>query len=194
MPRTKVLTDIELLRIAIAIATERGSENVTFSALSKRAHLAPSTLVQRFGTKQALLSSAAALCFADMSTILTAARQNHTPLTAIEDGIVAMAGSIESVHSYANGLGLFGISLSEPKAYLGLKSSAQRLHNELSTMVKEAIEARELQPVDADQLAYGLHAMYEGAIITWTMHQDGTATDWMRDRFRQFIKPYITEK
>ena len=58
MPRTRVKTDADVLDAALVVVRELGPAALTFAALSARVGLAPSTLVQRFGTKAGLLQAA----------------------------------------------------------------------------------------------------------------------------------------
>jgi AcrR family transcriptional regulator len=58
MPRKRMITDEELLDHALLVLREAGPDGLTFGAVAKQAGLAASTIVQRFGSKPALLRSA----------------------------------------------------------------------------------------------------------------------------------------
>lgn len=55
MPRPKSITDDKLMDIALEVIQNVGPEKFTLQDISKKASLSPSTLVQRFGSKTALL-------------------------------------------------------------------------------------------------------------------------------------------
>ena len=195
MSRSKKLTDDQVLQDAIRFVGKHGVESLTFSTLSKQVGLAPATLVQRFGTKQNLLAMAAERCFSEINNTLDTARQQYaSPLKALEEGIVHMSVTIGSPQTYANGLALFAICLSDAEAYVLLQASARQLHNDLRSMLDACVEASELKPLDTDKAAYALHALYEGTITTWSMHKEGTAADWVRKHFKIFIQPYVADK
>ena len=58
MPRRKTLSDDDLLDRALYVMRRVGPEGVTFAAVAAETGLSPATLVQRFGTKNALLHAA----------------------------------------------------------------------------------------------------------------------------------------
>lgn len=58
MPRNRTIADEVILDAALALAETSGPGALTFQALSGAVGLAPATLVQRFGTKAALLQAA----------------------------------------------------------------------------------------------------------------------------------------
>jgi AcrR family transcriptional regulator len=60
MPRKRTITDEVLLDRALLVAREVGPDGLTFGAVAERAGLAASTIVQRFGTKPALLRAGSA--------------------------------------------------------------------------------------------------------------------------------------
>ncbi|GHC64888.1 helix-turn-helix domain-containing protein [Limoniibacter endophyticus] len=55
MPRQKSRPDSEILESALALMHERGPEGLTFASLAERTGLSAATLVQRFGSKPAMV-------------------------------------------------------------------------------------------------------------------------------------------
>ena len=58
MSRRKIMTDGEVLDSALVIIRKYGPDGLTFASLSANCGLSGATLVQRFGSKPALLKSA----------------------------------------------------------------------------------------------------------------------------------------
>lgn len=58
MPRKRTIPDEDLLDAALELVHQEGPEALTFGALAARTGLAGSTLVQRFGSRRALLRAA----------------------------------------------------------------------------------------------------------------------------------------
>jgi AcrR family transcriptional regulator len=87
MPRKRSVSDEAILDAALRIAETAGPAALTFQALSAEAGLAPATLVQRFGTKAALLQAALlrAWDMLDEATADADAEAGDGP-----DGVVAM--------------------------------------------------------------------------------------------------------
>lgn len=58
MPRTKLQTDEEVLTRALEVLIEKGPQKVTLPDVGRATGLSPSTLIQRFGSKQKLVERA----------------------------------------------------------------------------------------------------------------------------------------
>lgn len=60
MPRSKIIPDTEIFALIRRLLKEGGDKAVAFGSISRETGLAPSTLVQRFGTRDAMVQSALA--------------------------------------------------------------------------------------------------------------------------------------
>ena len=58
MPRTRTVPDAEILNLVCAQLAQTGEKSVTFASISAQTGLAAPTLVQRFGTRDAMQSAA----------------------------------------------------------------------------------------------------------------------------------------
>jgi AcrR family transcriptional regulator len=78
MPRNRTISDQDVLDRALLVVRASGPDALTFGALAPRVGLAPSTIVQRFGTKAALLRAALSRAW-DRLDDETAAAVEHAP-------------------------------------------------------------------------------------------------------------------
>jgi AcrR family transcriptional regulator len=105
MPRTKTLSDKEVLAAAHRLMHEAGPEALTFDSLARACGLSPATLVQRFKTKAGLKRATLMQAWdqLDDRTASLAASIPKTPAGAIEM-LVALSGSYGGIEAYAEGL------------------------------------------------------------------------------------------
>lgn len=105
MPRTKTLSDEDVLKIAHRLMHETGPDALTFDALAKACGLSPATLVQRFKTKAGLKRATLMLAWdqLDEKTETLAGSLPKTPAGAIEM-LVGLSGSYGGIEAYAEGL------------------------------------------------------------------------------------------
>ena len=96
MPRNRTVSDQDLLDGALLVVRASGPDALTFGALAPRVGLAPSTIVQRFGTKAALLQAALSLAW-DRLDDATAAADGHAALepAGVVDLLVELSGQYD---------------------------------------------------------------------------------------------------
>jgi AcrR family transcriptional regulator len=105
MPRTKTLSDREVLATAHRLMHGAGPEALTFDSLAKASGLSPATLVQRFKTKAGLKRATLMQAWdqLDEKTASLASSLPKTPAGAVEM-LVALSGSYGGIETYAEGL------------------------------------------------------------------------------------------
>jgi AcrR family transcriptional regulator len=105
MPRTKTLSDKDVLAAAHRLMHATGREALTFDALAKVSGLSPATLVQRFKTKAGLKRATLMQAWdqLDEKTASLAGSLPKTPAGAVEM-LVALSGSYGGIEAYAEGL------------------------------------------------------------------------------------------
>lgn len=192
MPRNRTITDQEVLEAAIRLVGKEGVGEVTFASLGDVVGLAPSTLVQRFGTKQGLLAAATEHCLQTMGlTFEQAARRHDSPLAALRAGLVAAAGSITSAQEFANGQAFLYLGLTDAVLSQKLQDTLRQMCDEVEVLLKKAITAEEIVPTDTYKLAQVIQAVYEGATITWAVYRQNSIEAWVGELTNEVIKPYI---
>src|SRR5919204_6661796 len=97
-PRTR--TDDELLDAAFRAVGAVGPARLTLADVAAEAGVAPATLVQRFGSKRALLVAAAARAAQRAAHALPPPRD--APLTALTDRLVALTEPVRDPAAFAN--------------------------------------------------------------------------------------------
>lgn len=191
MPRSRTISDKEVLDTTIRLVGLHGVDKLTFAALSTHTGLAAATLVQRFGTKQQLLTAVTKHCLQSMVPIMVKAQHEHaSPLQAIYAAFGMMARSITSVREFANGQVFFYLALTDPETNALLHKSMTESRDKIEQLLRDAMRANELKPCETKALALTLQSVYEGAITTWLVYQEDSIETWVNDRLIEATSPY----
>src|SRR5262245_34093016 len=115
MPRTKTLSDRDVLQAAHRLLHEAGPDGLTFATLGQACGLSPSTLVQRFKSKPQLLPGTLSYAWdrLDEKTAALAGKVAKTPAGAIEL-LTALSGDYGGIEAYADGLLILREDLRDP--------------------------------------------------------------------------------
>lgn len=191
MARTRTVTDESLLDAAIELIMREGPARLTFAALGRQTRLAPATLVQRFGTKDALLVAAAEHCLGDISRAFEIARQGHTaPLEALIAALTSLTEQIDSVATFANGLAFLQMDLMHPRLHELTCQGETQMQDQIKECLDDAIAAKELLPCSTRDLAVTIQTAYHGALVTWAIYQTATLGEWLTMRLEDILRPY----
>ena len=96
MPRKRTISDEALLDAALVLVRADGPDSLTFAALAASSGLAAPTIVQRFGTKRALLRAALSSAW-DKLDADTAAADEGAPMgtAGVVELLVALSGQYD---------------------------------------------------------------------------------------------------
>jgi AcrR family transcriptional regulator len=163
MPRKRTIPDEAILDAALRIAETAGPAALTFQALSAEAGLAPATLVQRFGTKAALLQAALlrAWDLLDVATAEADAEAGDGP-----DGVVAMLVALAGQYDpseEADQILLLREDLRDPV----LRARGQAWIATLEVAVERRLPDA---PPGVGRLVVSL---WQGSLTVWQFHRDG---------------------
>jgi len=187
--------DEKILEATIQLVSDQGVDKLTFASLGEQVELSPSTLVQRFGTKQRLLSLTTKHCLQSMGAIIeTSQNESHSPLQAAYAAFASMAQAVTGVREFANGQVFFYLALTDPDTYAILQTSMRQACEKTQQLLDEAVVAHELKPCDTTALALTLQTTYEGAITTWLAYQEGSVEEWVTKRLTAVVEPYKTNE
>jgi AcrR family transcriptional regulator len=191
MPRPKQTSDDEILETGARLMSELGPGGLTFQSLAHQAGVSPATLVQRFGTKDAMIVSIAK--HAGKGFVQTFAKLNSDiknplqRLVAFGDVFAALMGTPAT---FANNLAFFQLDLINPELNAMTRESYHDFRALLEATVREAIEQELLKDADSCSLATLLHATYQGSLMNWAIYQQDSATEYMRTNVKLLLEQY----
>jgi len=173
-----------------------GPRELTLAAIAREAGVTAAVLVQRFGSKRALLLALSEKYAAEAGNFMAAlARQHSSPLAALRAYADCMAGMASSPAAVARSLAYLQIDLTDPDFRKPLARQARVTRTALRRLVQAAQTAGELAlTVDAAQLARTIETVLSGSMLTWAFSRQGTAAQWIRADLDAVLAPYLSKK
>jgi len=195
-PRPRKVSDTQLFAAAHAVMSRVGPRELTLAAIAREAGVTAAVLVQRFGSKRAMLLALFEEAAGGAKDFLTDLRKQHaSPLAALFAYADCMSGMASSPAALARNLAYLQIDLTDPDFHKLLMKQARTTRAGLRALVEGAVEAgelaRNLAPV---QLARTIEAILSGSMLTWAFYRQGTATQWIRTDLEAVLAPYLRKR
>jgi AcrR family transcriptional regulator len=195
-PRPRKVTDDQLFAAVQAVMSRVGPRELTLDAIAKEAGVTAAVLVQRFGSKRALLLALFKKVSSEGGTFIDDLAGKHaSPLAALRAYADCMAGMATSPAALARNLAYLQIDLTDPEFRKHLAKQARATRAGFRRLLKTAVEERELKPVaDPKRLARTVEALLSGSMLTWAFYRKGSASEWMRSDLDSVLAPYVTKR
>ncbi|GAA2759509.1 TetR/AcrR family transcriptional regulator [Actinopolymorpha rutila] len=191
MPRVKNLSDEAVLAGVLRLVQRIGPEGFTLAAAGAEVGLSASTLVQRFGSKRALLLAADRWALERWVGGMDEVPSGGPALDRLIAGLVHTVEPETRAEEMANSVSLLQIALADSEFHASTRDGAVRLRAKIVERLREATTNKELRPgTDIDALAELVEITYHGAMISWAIHRDGRLVTSLRARFAQLLQPY----
>jgi AcrR family transcriptional regulator len=195
-PRPRKASDEQIYAAAHAVINRLGPTEWTLADVAAEAGLTAGALVQRFGSKRALmvaLTEQAAAATAEMFEMLRT--EQRSPLATVRVYVECMAGMATSPGTLAHHLAYLQRDLLDPELHRNVREQARRTRAEIRALLQEAIAAGEVIPrTDTEALARMVEVTVSGSLMTWAFYLDGAAADWMVHDLKQALRPVLTRK
>jgi AcrR family transcriptional regulator len=180
MPRPKLKSDEDVLDLAMTLMRKGGPEALSFAALSAVAGLSGATLVQRFGSKEALVRAALLRAW-DALDALTArldaeAGEGAEGAVAILAGLSAGYGDIDA---HADGLRILREDFRDPALRARGRAWIATLTSALGRRV-------------GDDRAGTLLALWQGTVMLWGFAPDRPLRQMVGERARDYLRDRAT--
>src|SRR5262245_43805597 len=190
-PRPRQASDEDILKAAFRAISRLGPARMTLADVAGEAGVSAAALVQRFGSKRALLLAAAADAAGGGDYIFPQLRATYrSPFQALLGMADCMALMGETPEAIANSLAFLQIDLTDPEFHAHALRSSSGTRDGIRALVRDAIKARELKPCDAARLASALQATMNGSMLNWAIHREGTLVAWIRRDLKAVLEPY----
>jgi AcrR family transcriptional regulator len=194
--RPRKASDDEVFAAALRMMAELGPQQITLADIAAEAGLTAGALVQRFGSKRALLlalSEKSAQSTGAMFESLRAADPSPlATLFAFGDCMAQMGGSPEAL---AHHLMWLQQDLTDPdfRRFTLLQARASR--RELQRLIAEAVaQGLMKRTVDPARLARAVEITVGGSLMTWAVYQEGKASSWVRQDLEALLAPQMTAR
>jgi AcrR family transcriptional regulator len=192
-PRPRKASDDEVFAAATRVMARCGPAELTLAMIASEAGLTAGALVQRFGSKRALLLALAERFATEADQLFAGLRAAwSSPIAALRAYAACMANLGTSATALANNLSWLQQDLTDPEFRRLTQIQARASRRELQRLVEDAIAQRELDAgVDPGGLARAIEVTVSGSLMTWAIHQEGTCRAWVEHDFQVLLKPYL---
>ncbi|MBS3904404.1 MAG: TetR/AcrR family transcriptional regulator [Simkania sp.] len=190
MPPKKTIDDALVLEKALLVISELGPETFTLADIGKVVGLAPATLMQRFGSKQALLIKAAKHVPAKLSVDLEKLKARAlTWDVELVELLSQMPEGFGTRQEIANSLGLLKLDMVDPELHLIARQLFEQLKERIKELLEQAKSQGKLTPKsDVDALAWELDALRHGLVIQWALSGDGSLQQWLQKGLQNYLE------
>lgn len=191
-PRPRTVPDDDILQATARIIGRLGPSRFTLADVGAEVGLSPATLVQRFGTKRALMLALVRSSIDGVEDAFTRLRARHSsPLAALMGAATQMAAMAESPETLANHLAFLQLDLSDPEFHAAAREQHLKQLAGYRALIDESCAAGELRECDADRLARTISAVTGGSLIGWAIERQGKAREYVRADVRAVLEPYL---
>ena len=192
MARPRKASDSEIFAATQQVMMRLSPTQWTLADVAGEVGLTAGALVQRFGSKRALLINVAERWASESPAALEQLRDEHSsPLAALfayAQGIACMG---ESPDMLAHHLSYLQNDLVDPELRLCLRSQAEAGREFFVELLDDAVAAGELtESTDTAVLARAVETAVNGSLMTWAIYQDGSAEEWMERDLESTLSPY----
>lgn len=175
MARPRTVTDEHLLAAASS-AIGRHGPGFTLADVGREAGVAPATLVQRFGSKAAMLAALAEAGSAQGLAAMRAAAAAAPPgAPAVAAALRAAADGLDDPATAPNHLAQLGADLADPVTRRSVRDDQRAVRGEVERLLRDAPGlGRAPAPAEA---AEALVAIWNGTLLAWSLQPRGALGD-----------------
>ena len=192
-PRPRKASDADVFAAAARVMGRVGPADLTLSAIAAEAGVTAGALVQRFGSKLALLRTLSKGTAEYTSTVAADLRAAHaSPLAALFAYARCVAGLAPSPAALARNLAYLQLDLTDRYLYPPLLRQAQATRQAYRTFLADAVRHGELDAAtDVDALARAVDTAVSGSLMTWAVYREGPAADWIERDVQAVLGPFL---
>lgn len=187
MPRPRTIPDEQILDGLERVLHERGPHDFTLGDVARETGLAPATLLQRFGTKRALVEAFARRAAGRTATVLAGAAPG---IAGLRKALVDLASPLGQRKRMANSLALLLEDVRDPSLGVAAREHADAMEAAIERHLRAAIASGELLHTDAKTLARTILTAYNGALVLWAIRGKGSIAEAVGAAIDAVVAPY----
>jgi len=180
----------------VRVMQRRGPAELTLREIAAEAGVTAGALVQRFGSKRAMLLAHARYAAATGDVGVTVPRpRTSSPLEALRSVTAVHAQLAGSPRAALRNLAYLHSDLVDPvlRGHLLRLSRAARVHYE--KLLVDAVAAGELRAdTNGPGLARSIEVTLGGSFLAWTLYREGSAAEWLREDLEATLRPYLVRR
>ena len=191
--RRQKVTDDEVFAAAQRAMSRRGPHELTLADIAGEAGVTPGRLVQRFGSKRALIVALSERFAGSAGPIFAGLRAAHpSPLAALRAYAACMADLAPTPEALLRNLAYLQGDLSDEVLRGHLVENARASRHEIEALLESAIAAGELQRgIEVRSLARTVETVIGGSLMSWATYREGNAADWIGRDLEAVLAPWL---
>src|SRR5215469_5124038 len=190
-PRPRQTSDQEILAAAARVMQRLSPSRLTLEAIAREAGIVPATIVQRFGTKQALVLAVCRETTAQIQQRAAEARRKYrSPSKALVELYVNASRFASTPEAMSNGLAYLQIDLTDPDFHSATLEQFRSVRRETKKLLDGAVAAGELPHCDTGALARLIQNTYNGSLLGWAVYREGSLAHWVRVDLELLLKRF----
>ncbi len=195
-PRRRKAEDADVFAALVRVMLRRGPAELTLREIAREAGLTAGALVQRFGSKRALLLAHARHAAATGDAGLTVTEPpSSSPLATLRSVAAMYAALADSPGAAVRNLAYLLNDLGDPVLRRPLLRMSRRARVWYEQLLTDAVAAGELRGVhNVSVLARLVEATLRGSFLSWALYREGTAADWLRADLAALLRPYLSRR
>jgi AcrR family transcriptional regulator len=195
-PRPRKAENADVFAALVRVMHRRGPAELTLREIASEAGVTAGALVQRFGSKRAMLLAHARYAAAMGDTGVTVpVRRSASPLEALRSVTEMYAQLAVSPRAAVRNVAYLLNDLVDPALRRHLLRLSQAARVWYAELVADAVAARELRAdTDVRALARLVEVTLRGSFLNWTLYREGPAADWLREDLEATLRPYLVRR
>lgn len=196
-PRRRKAEDADVFAALVRVMERVGPAELTLRAIAAEAGVTAGALVQRFGSKRALLLAHAryAADTGDVGVDVLDPDTFSSPLEALRAMTAVHAQLAASPRAAVRNLAYLQNDLADPplrRHLLKLKRTARARYEQL---LAEAVAAGDLRAdTDIPTLARMIEVTLDGSFLAWTLYREGAAAERLREDLDATLRPHLARR
>ena len=192
-PRRRKAEDADVFAALVRVMHRRAPAELTLREIAAEAGVTAGALVQRFGSKRAMLLAHArhAAGTGDVGVPVSHPR-TASPLAALWSVTAVHAQLAASPRAALRNLAYLHNDLADPVMHRHLLRMSRAAREYYEKLVADAVAAGELRPdTNVQALARSIEVTLNGSFLTWTLYREGSAADWLRKDLEATLRPHL---
>jgi AcrR family transcriptional regulator len=192
-PRPRKAEDADVFAALVRVMKRRGPAELTLRAIASEAGITAGALVQRFGSRRALLLAHARHAAATGDTgVRVPAPSSSSPLEALRAVTDVYAQLASTPRAALRNLAYLHNDLADPVLRRHLLRLSRTARTWYEQHLEQAVAAGELRPdTDVRMLARSIEVTLRGSLLNWMLYREGAAADWLRTDLDATLGPWL---
>ena len=191
--RRQKVSDEDVFAAAQRAMSRRMPHDLTLADIAEEAGVTPGRLVQRFGSKRALLVALSERFAGSAGPIFAGLRAVHGgPLATLRAYAACMADLAPTPEALLRNLAYLQGDLTDEVLRGHLVENARASRTEIESLLRAAVATGELRrEVNVRSLARTVETVIGGSLMSWATYREGNAVDWIGRDLEAVLAPWL---